>query len=179
MVIRLVMLWIAFVLCTFGLIYSLGQRREERAHVVNCFRSLYLWVDLQLHDLIMAYGECCELLSFFVPLGWFTASRLSPKASCLLWIAFVLCTFGLIYSISKFERWNTVVVNCFRSLYLWVDLQRRPRERRSEDSCELLSFFVPLGWFTASLRRSGRWGLLWIAFVLCTFGLIYSSRRWS
>ena len=61
---------------------------------MNCFRSLYLWVDLQ------------QDLSF----------RLPPA-----------------------------VVNCFRSLYLWVDLQRDSVQKKVKESCELLSFFVPLG----------------------------------
>ena len=40
---------------------------------MNCFRSLYLWVNLQ-HVLFEGFVEvCCELLSFFVPLGEFTA----------------------------------------------------------------------------------------------------------
>ena len=42
-----------------------------------------------------------------------------------------------------------IVVNCFRSLYLWVNLQRRLRGCLLSLSCELLSFFVPLGEFTA------------------------------
>ena len=37
--------------------------------VVNCFRSLYLWVDLQHIGDIVHYVAGCELLSFFVPLG--------------------------------------------------------------------------------------------------------------
>ena len=37
--------------------------------VVNCFRSLYLWVDLQPISLAIAMVTSCELLSFFVPLG--------------------------------------------------------------------------------------------------------------
>ena len=37
--------------------------------VVNCFRSLYLWVDLQRNKQSMVIGQGCELLSFFVPLG--------------------------------------------------------------------------------------------------------------
>ena len=62
--------------------------------VVNCFRSLYLWVDLQ-------------------PAG------------------------------EKVPRY--IVVNCFRSLYLWVDLQPVSLSIITGNSCELLSFFVPLG----------------------------------
>ena len=65
---------------------------------MNCFRSLYLWVNLQ-HVIV-----------------------------------FVMFQY---------------VVNCFRSLYLWVNLQQRQRPRRSNGGCELLSFFVPLGEFTA------------------------------
>ena len=42
--------------------------------VVNCFRSLYLWVNLQLTSYCVLFGIGCELLSFFVPLGEFTAS---------------------------------------------------------------------------------------------------------
>gem|GEM_PF-6684638 len=37
------------------------------------------------------------------------------------------------------------VVNCFRSLYLWVDLQPAKRNTYYLAGCELLSFFVPLG----------------------------------
>ena len=167
------MLWIAFVLCTFGLIYSPQNYCMTSYHVVNCFRSLYLWVDLQPDhssdeprivvncfrslylwvDLQQQYQErnkacrcellsffvplgwftavlrymdavhSCELLSFFVPLGWFTAKIVVVKCLVRLWIAFVLCTFGLIYSAPKESRAAPQVVNCFRSLYLWVDLQ--------------------------------------------------------
>ena len=42
-----------------------------------------------------------------------------------------------------------LVVNCFRSLYLWVNLQRFKERPVLVLSCELLSFFVPLGEFTA------------------------------
>ena len=42
-------------------------------YVVNCFRSLYLWVNLQLEDSFVLPPYSCELLSFFVPLGEFTA----------------------------------------------------------------------------------------------------------
>ena len=41
--------------------------------VVNCFRSLYLWGNLQLVQSPVAVMVSCELLSFFVPLGEFTA----------------------------------------------------------------------------------------------------------
>ena len=40
-------------------------------------------------------------------------------------------------------------MNCFRSLYLWGDLQRHGGAGKQNNSCELLSFFVPLGGFTA------------------------------
>ena len=166
---------------------------------MNCFRSLYLWVDLQLFQQSFERMLRCELLSFFVPLGWFTAmgwnwhccrplwiafvlctfgliySELASELlRCQLWIAFVLCTFGLIYSGPQGEPGPKGVVNCFRSLYLWVDLQlftSLAAGRRvvncfrslylwvdlqpvslsiiTGNSCELLSFFVPLGWFTA------------------------------
>ena len=43
---------------------------------MNCFRSLYLWVNLQRRLLILCSGQSCELLSFFVPLGEFTAQSL-------------------------------------------------------------------------------------------------------
>ena len=191
---------------------------------MNCFRSLYLWVDLQQEADTGVTPRGCELLSFFVPLGWFTASYPQTAPAWRLWIAFVLCTFGLIYSYPLFKRfrivlwiafvlctfgliyskaWSTVrisrlwiafvlctfgliysrtgiatiirtVVNCFRSLYLWVDLQLRLLLSRTKPRCELLSFFVPLGWFTAAAAFRFLSSLLWIAFVLCTFGLIYS-----
>ena len=166
---------------------------------MNCFRSLYLWVDLQLSPIRGWKCFSCELLSFFVPLGWFTAKVIKRKTITLLWIAFVLCTFGLIYSVFVTEfkgsllwiafvlctfgliysrrRWLTRklrVVNCFRSLYLWVDLQQEQIMKEIWARCELLSFFVPLGWFTACRRTSRSIMPLWIAFVLCTFGLIYS-----
>ena len=167
-------LWIAFVLCTFGLIYSAAAVDNGVVLVVNCFRSLYLWVDLQPEASLNIYCECCELLSFFVPLGWFTAGRTTRARTYVLWIAFVLCTFGLIYSTSDQILKLSVVVNCFRSLYLWVDLQPAVNGRRKNVSCELLSFFVPLGWFTAAFEAIDAQRALWIAFVLCTFGLIYS-----
>ena len=218
------MLCIAFVLCTFGLIYSRFFDYGKYYLVVNCFRSLYLWVDLQPCNIGGTNKIRCELLSFFVPLGWFTAPSLWAKIWQQLWIAFVLCTFGLIYSavrnlnrsrtvvncfrslylwvdLQRYTEWlyMTLVVNCFRSLYLWVDLQLPPRAacRRGRcellsffvplgwftalaqtwkeyASCELLSFFVPLGWFTAKCCQWAKRESLWIAFVLCTFGLIYS-----
>ena len=194
------MLWIAFVLCTFGLIYSTTYQICETMCVVNCFRSLYLWVDLQLNIYWDSSAAGCELLSFFVPLGWFTAKINTVSIRLRLWIAFVLCTFGLIYSRQLEFSLPIFVVNCFRSLYLWVDLQhgdlRAVRavscellsffvplgwftagavEERGQVCCELLSFFVPLGWFTASECSVATWWQLWIAFVLCTFGLIYSQ----
>ena len=217
-------LWIAFVLCTFGLIYSPKLSLTLRYQVVNCFRSLYLWVDLQQvvwaewKDMVVNCFRSlylwvdlqhladfqhsrlrCELLSFFVPLGWFTAIVVVYISRSVLWIAFVLCTFGLIYSRTSPIPDSMSVVNCFRSLYLWVDLQLVDELIWGNLSCELLSFFVPLGWFTAHpghqglllrcellsffvplgwftalshLAHQSNW--LWIAFVLCTFGLIYS-----
>ena len=170
------MLWIAFVLCTFGLIYSSYYNQLTLLTVVNCFRSLYLWVDLQHPRRFYVEVSGCELLSFFVPLGWFTAAFSREQYICELWIAFVLCTFGLIYSISHGISPRPWVVNCFRSLYLWVDLQHARWRQSSKGSCELLSFFVPLGWFTASSPSFPCRPELWIAFVLCTFGLIYSRR---
>ena len=123
--------------------------------VVNCFRSLYLWVDLQQDTLAVLPVHGCELLSFFVPLGWFTASFFQSMKVVRLWIAFVLCTFGLIYSYTLTYSSSVRVVNCFRSLYLWVDLQLVQQPPNYPWCCELLSFFVPLGWFTAhSLQNS-------------------------
>ena len=178
------------------------QRDEDNGvlrRVVNCFRSLYLWVDLQrrprerrsedsceLLSFFVPLGwftaqrsqvigyKCCELLSFFVPLGWFTAGHLTTRHTQRLWIAFVLCTFGLIYSERSTHQKLWCVVNCFRSLYLWVDLQRDTVNVLKVPCCELLSFFVPLGWFTAPEAVTINLKSLWIAFVLCTFGLIYS-----
>ena len=43
---------------------------------MNCFRSLYLWVNLQLEERQYGRAAGCELLSFFVPLGEFTAQSL-------------------------------------------------------------------------------------------------------
>ena len=145
---------------------------------MNCFRSLYLWVDLQRGDVIRQVAKGCELLSFFVPLGWFTATTscgcwyytlwiafvlctfgliysqpLVHARQIGLWIAFVLCTFGLIYSRRPGRPEGRQVVNCFRSLYLWVDLQPHFGVPPVVWSCELLSFFVPLGWFTAAEQR--------------------------
>ena len=217
-------LWIAFVLCTFGLIYSPVCCRGWKPEVVNCFRSLYLWVDLQhsvnnlwmrvvvncfrslylwvdlqlftnlytMNKVVNCFRSLylwvdlqlvtvtdvgllgCELLSFFVPLGWFTAKRENGNQHARLWIAFVLCTFGLIYSFWFPLFFSWLVVNCFRSLYLWVDLQQIFEFGIHTVGCELLSFFVPLGWFTASTSYCPTSSELWIAFVLCTFGLIYS-----
>ena len=141
---------------------------------MNCFRSLYLWVDLQPVFRRLSFRSRCELLSFFVPLGWFTANWLYRYHCHRLWIAFVLCTFGLIYSGGEPNSKRPDVVNCFRSLYLWVDLQRTQSQEQRLLCCELLSFFVPLGWFTAGHQDMKRSVMLWIAFVLCTFGLIYS-----
>ena len=169
------MLWIAFVLCTFGLIYSGCRDGSDYKAVVNCFRSLYLWVDLQPVTTKINIFDSCELLSFFVPLGWFTAESENVYRSLRLWIAFVLCTFGLIYSLNARTANTSAVVNCFRSLYLWVDLQPESRSLTVISSCELLSFFVPLGWFTAEAAPVASSLELWIAFVLCTFGLIYSD----
>ena len=168
-------LWIAFVLCTFGGIYSLTCNITTKIGVVNCFRSLYLWGNLQPH----AYGRllslCCELLSFFVPLGEFTAYRHDAECKAVLWIAFVLCTFGGIYSDKdKRDAWVRVV-NCFRSLYLWGNLQLTHHRNNIVIGCELLSFFVPLGEFTATWIWIPKRLSLWIAFVLCTFGGIYSK----
>ena len=142
--------------------------------VVNCFRSLYLWVDLQRRCRDAGYAFRCELLSFFVPLGWFTAGHYISTTTAELWIAFVLCTFGLIYSSPWTSSSMNLVVNCFRSLYLWVDLQPPATGAGKGRCCELLSFFVPLGWFTAGELVTPLMLPLWIAFVLCTFGLIYS-----
>ena len=105
--------------------------------VVNCFRSLYLWVDLQLPPDNLYTLAGCELLSFFVPLGWFTAITVNTCTVNRLWIAFVLCTFGLIYSEIAQTSKSDKVVNCFRSLYLWVDLQRGARQdgRRQVVNC--------------------------------------------
>ena len=43
---------------------------------MNCFRSLYLWGDLQPSYDTFRHSKGCELLSFFVPLGGFTAQSL-------------------------------------------------------------------------------------------------------
>ena len=146
---RTTVLWIAFVLCTFGLIYSMNAHVDYLLFVVNCFRSLYLWVDLQQVGTLATFFQRCELLSFFVPLGWFTAYIFYISYAPALWIAFVLCTFGLIYSVRGYTEDVEIVVNCFRSLYLWVDLQPDRKSDCERSGCELLSFFVPLGWFTA------------------------------
>ena len=176
---KIFLLWIAFVLCTFGLIYSVIRINHTTVTVVNCFRSLYLWVDLQQHGHSCDNQDRCELLSFFVPLGWFTAEpprRYFPIhvvncfRSLYLWVDLQL---------QSNEPALSRVVNCFRSLYLWVDLQQRTGSVTGYGSCELLSFFVPLGWFTAGFFPRAYGYQLWIAFVLCTFGLIYSITLYS
>ena len=49
--------------------FNLLVNKVEQEEAVNCFRSLYLWVDLQhCRGGLFCHG-CCELLSFFVPLG--------------------------------------------------------------------------------------------------------------
>ena len=48
---------------------QLFMNNNEFFDVVNCFRSLYLWVDLQLNPVLTFAPLGCELLSFFVPLG--------------------------------------------------------------------------------------------------------------
>ena len=86
---------------------------------MNCFRSLYLWVDLQPTDInkaIESVVNCFRSLYLWVDL--------QPPAR---------------------EVGGNMVVNCFRSLYLWVDLQLRWGGRSTTGGCELLSFFVPLG----------------------------------
>ena len=49
--------------------FNLLVNKVEQEEAVNCFRSLYLWVDLQLSILSKIKVMRCELLSFFVPLG--------------------------------------------------------------------------------------------------------------
>ena len=121
--------------------------KHNAAIIVNFLE--YPGVLWRLKSLCNSVKISCELLSFFVPLGWFTAitsrsmwwvtlwiafvlctfgliySYLAEHyTEKMLWIAFVLCTFGLIYSNRHVRCGDLVVVNCFRSLYLWVDLQR-------------------------------------------------------
>ena len=168
------MLWIAFVLCTFGLIYSFSANLE---------RVCQLWIAFVLCTFGLIYSfqsfPICEpllwiafvLCTFGLIYSWLS----SPNSDTQLWIAFVLCTFGLIYSLSLMRLISVEVVNCFRSLYLWVDLQLKIPQHHFDTSCELLSFFVPLGWFTAMYAEERTPEELWIAFVLCTFGLIYSG----
>ena len=86
---------------------------------MNCFRSLYLWVDLQLQR---RDGQGAGVVNCF--------------RSLYLWVDLQHVR---IYS------GGINVVNCFRSLYLWVDLQRYVIPEGLSVSCELLSFFVPLG----------------------------------
>ena len=45
----------------------------------------------------------------------------------------------------QINAYRLFVVNCFRSLYLWVDLQPSGGSTLRRPRCELLSFFVPLG----------------------------------
>ena len=49
--------------------FNLLVNKVEQEEAVNCFRSLYLWVDLQLQSQRQQFRQSCELLSFFVPLG--------------------------------------------------------------------------------------------------------------
>ena len=168
-------LWIAFVLWTFGLIYSVLTVNNVTTSVVNCFRSLYLWVDLQPLRKFLKLLRSCELLSFFVPLGWFTAHKsMNATSPCCELLSFFV---PLGWFTANFVEIAYLyhVVNCFRSLYLWVDLQLIAKDYAAKESCELLSFFVPLGWFTAWKYLCKFPWQLWIAFVLCTFGLIYSA----
>ena len=100
----------------------------QSLNVVNCFRSLYLWVNLQRSWLTARCGSRCELLSFFVPLGEFTAFT------------------GTAY----------VEIGC-ELLSFFVPLGEftaSARTKINSKGCELLSFFVPLGEFTANCRSS-------------------------
>ena len=86
---------------------------------MNCFRSLYLWVDLQLFDnlpIILDVVNCFRSLYLWVDLQH-----------------------------DGVKSFTGSVVNCFRSLYLWVDLQLGITTPSATRGCELLSFFVPLG----------------------------------
>ena len=156
---------------------------------MNCFRSLYLWVDLQHPSEVIAVAVSCELLSFFVPLGWFTAILTDLCLWRLLWIAFVLCTFGLIYSNSSnrkqhYPLWIAFVLCTFGLIYslrsistarstLWIAFVLCTFGLiYSNNNCGQLTAD---GWFTALHELHHPWIWLWIAFVLCTFGLIYSS----
>ena len=49
--------------------FNLLVNKVEQEEAVNCFRSLYLWVDLQQGGGKAYHARSCELLSFFVPLG--------------------------------------------------------------------------------------------------------------
>ena len=86
---------------------------------MNCFRSLYLWVDLQL---VTGRLETILVVNCF--------------RSLYLWV-----------DLQRKRIFNVEhsVVNCFRSLYLWVDLQPDQAILFGDAGCELLSFFVPLG----------------------------------
>ena len=79
--------------------FNLLVNKVEQEEAVNCFRSLYLWVDLQLSTGSLALSTVVNCFR-----------------SLYLWV-------DLQHHI-KNRKYYYTVVNCFRSLYLWVDLQR-------------------------------------------------------
>ena len=137
-------MWITFKICIFVIANNSLYNQDAWCWVVNYFQNLYL-CDLQQQNLTAyAWEEGCELLSKFVSL-WFptTIMQLLIHGN-MLWITFKICIFVISNNQYKAFKAKWAVVNYFQNLYL-CDLQQHPlRSSLRNNSCELLSKFVPL-----------------------------------
>ena len=146
--------------------------------VVICFHSLNYWYLQQQSKNSMVIDDSCDLLSFFELLIFTTTNCLTRWSSTWLWFAFILWTTDIYNNINPktskchelwfaFILWTTdiynnkgfrmigvpLVVICFHSLNYWYLQQPESSKSKTDQGCDLLSFFELLI-FTTTKRHT-------------------------
>ena len=170
------LLWIAFKMYLWHIVYNFELIRLHLRQVVNCFQNVSLAYRLQLVCRFITFCVGCELLSKCIFGISFTILDIKFKIGIMLWIAFKMYLWHIVYNFLSSNLHYFIVVNCFQNVSLAYRLQSKKFFFDTVSSCELLSKCIFGISFTIKTAFIIPFWQLWIAFKMYLWHIVYNLR---
>ena len=156
------------------IVYNQQHWAQYPHPVVNCFQNVSLAYRLQFRATYKSETYCCELLSKCIFGISFTMIVFQNVRWLLLWIAFKMYLWHIVYNFVPVQRPKFLVVNCFQNVSLAYRLQSQMYYCSALFSCELLSKCIFGISFTIYSQLNIRRVTLWIAFKMYLWHIVYN-----
>ena len=156
------------------IVYNKLEKLRMCSIVVNCFQNVSLAYRLQSNANGLQRHLRCELLSKCIFGISFTMNRFAVSSYQLLWIAFKMYLWHIVYNCYPPQYQATLVVNCFQNVSLAYRLQCCAISVLPMFRCELLSKCIFGISFTIGRAYARRFATLWIAFKMYLWHIVYN-----